>query len=160
MNYLYQLLETIKGTDLSEEKNVLNHATTESTSELNITDRNHTVTLSRSLNRGRGECIIKGGNNTEVPCIFPFRWHGKIYHSCVYKKGGSWCSTKVDNDGEHIDKFWGKCPRKCKVDKSLKHQKGRSLAGKQITTKLNSYLKNLANLPLNRILIMVEYILI
>ena len=145
MNYFYQLLETIKGTDLSEEKNVLNHATTESTSQQIVTDRNHTVTLSRSLNRGRGECIIKGGNNTEVPCIFPFRWHGKIYHSCVYKKGGSWCSTKVDNDGEHIDKFWGKCPRKCKVDKSLKHQKGRSLAGKQIIAKWNSYLKNLLN---------------
>ena len=146
MNNFYQLLETIKGTDLSEEKNVLNHTATESTSKLNITDPNHRVTLSRSLNRGRGECIIQGGNNTEVPCIFPFRWHGKIYHSCVYKKGGSWCSTKVDNDGEHIDKFWGKCPRKCKVDKSLKHQKGRSLAGKQIIIKWNSYLKNLAKL--------------
>ena len=78
---------------------------------------------------GEGECIIKGSNNTEIPCLFPFRWNGKEYKSCVFKKGGSWCSTKVDENGNHIQMFYGKCPRKCKVDDSMKHQKGRSIDG-------------------------------
>ena len=50
----------------------------------------------------------------------------------MFRKSGSWCSTQVDENGNHIPMFYGKCPRKCKVDDSTKHQKGRSLDGKYI----------------------------
>ena len=76
-----------------------------------------------------GQCIIKGSNNTEIPCIFPFRWNGKEYKSCVFRKSGSWCSTQVDENGNHIHPYYGNCPRKCKVDDSTKHSKGRSMDG-------------------------------
>ena len=101
-----------------------------------FTDHNHLVASKDDsgddYSNESGECIIKGGNHTEIPCIFPFLWNGKKYNSCIFKKGGSWCSTKVDKDGKHMQMFWGKCPRNCKVDKTTNQAKGRMMEGERI----------------------------
>ena len=47
-----------------------------------------------------------------VPCIFPFRYHGKMYFKCSFDSFGPWCSTRVTNDGDH-DGFWGFCESDC-----------------------------------------------
>ena len=87
---------------------------------------NVTIKISNSIAE---ECIIKASKRSKIPCIFPFKWNGKEYRSCVFKKDGSWCSTMVDDEGNHIQKYWGKCPSDCKTDKSLIYQKSRSRAG-------------------------------
>ena len=76
----------------------------------------------------------------------------------MFRKSGSWCSTQVDENGNHIPMFYGKCPRKCKVDDSTKHQKGRSLDGKYILHySMNSRL-NIFNYSININLAYVFYL--
>ena len=52
---------------------------------------------------GLNECLTTGGGNTGKPCIFPFKYNGKEYNHCQWKKGESepWCSTKVTK-GHHV----------------------------------------------------------
>ena len=72
------------------------------------------------------ECrTTSDGAQQYVPCIFPFR-HGRngiLYHGCTTfgnKEGDerSWCSTKVDSRGIHINNqgFWGICADDCPKD--------------------------------------------
>lgn len=58
-------------------------------------------------------CKTIGGDKPNADCVFPFRWNGGHYNSCVLKKYGPWCSTKVDETGSHIDGNWGTCPSWC-----------------------------------------------
>ena len=48
-------------------------------------------------------------------CVFPFVFKGKTYEECttVENFGVSWCSTKVDTDGHHIENNWGVCGPTC-----------------------------------------------
>ena len=51
-------------------------------------------------------------------CIFPFILFGKIYHACTDAKdsdGRFWCSTEVDESGQHVRKKWGYCSSNCKL---------------------------------------------
>ena len=67
---------------------------------------------------GLNECLTTGGGNTGKPCIFPFKFHGKKYHHCTWKKGEDkpWCSTKVTN-GHHVghEREWGFCNSHCPI---------------------------------------------
>ena len=49
-------------------------------------------------------------------CIFPFIHKGKPYNGCVPDQGAChWCSTKIDNNGVHINGkgFYGCCNNVC-----------------------------------------------
>ena len=51
-----------------------------------------------------------------VPCHFPFILFGKVYEKCTTAKdpdGKFWCSTEVDESGQHVRKKWGYCSNKC-----------------------------------------------
>ena len=55
------------------------------------------------------------------PCVFPFKYKGKIYNGCITvndPKAKAWCSTEVDDGGSHIlnQEFWGHCTNDCYVD--------------------------------------------
>ena len=55
-----------------------------------------------------------GGFELEVgkdKCIFPFTYKGKTYHGqkCINTPRGSWCSTKVDANREHVTGNYGYC---------------------------------------------------
>jgi len=57
-----------------------------------------------------------GGPGIGKPCIFPFKWirTGKTYTECTTDGGNEhWCSTKVDEDGEHLSGNWGECGPGC-----------------------------------------------
>jgi len=52
----------------------------------------------------------------EHKCIFPFRYKGRIWKHCThYDTHGdnNWCSTKVDESGEHIPGHFGHCNVDC-----------------------------------------------
>merc|ERR1711862_1052340 len=60
-------------------------------------------------------------------CIFPFKFQGVTHNGCadwIYggeHQGSSWCSTKVDANGDHLDGVseWGICPDSCSKHNSL-----------------------------------------
>ena len=47
-------------------------------------------------------------------CVFPFTLEGTTYYSCTYDFNfvtghKPWCSTKTDENDEHILEHWGVC---------------------------------------------------
>jgi len=46
-----------------------------------------------------------------VPCVFPFTYSGQTYEACTEadSDGKPWCSTEVDDDGNHITGKDGLC---------------------------------------------------
>lgn len=65
-----------------------------------------------------GKCLTVSGPNPGKPCIFPFIYDGKSYSGCPIDPDDSskrWCSTKVDNKGQHVAKQneYGHCADNC-----------------------------------------------
>ena len=62
--------------------------------------------------------MIEKRTQEAKPCIFPFTFLGQILTECTILKDPEdkpWCSTKVDNTGNHITSrgYWGHCGREC-----------------------------------------------
>ena len=59
-------------------------------------------------------CMTIGGNFPNKPCIFPFKFDGSTYYNCKHEDDSpSWCSTKVDENGNHVKGNWGDCGPFC-----------------------------------------------
>ena len=57
-----------------------------------------------------------GSKVKNLPCKFPFTNNGKTYDACTNDTdpdGRFWCSTKVDQSGNHQKGNWGYCSKKC-----------------------------------------------
>ena len=65
-------------------------------------------------------CTTVSGANPNASCIFPFEFNGITYHQCTTVDNDitPWCSTLVDDSGEHIADAgnWGNCGPECPVD--------------------------------------------
>ena len=58
------------------------------------------------------------GADPNKPCIFPFIFNNETHYGCIWDLNDSyaWCSTKVDDQGNHIWGNWGKCDgSKCPI---------------------------------------------
>ena len=65
-------------------------------------------------------CSTVSGPNPNAQCIFPFKLEGITYHQCTTADNAKgditpWCSTLVDDSGEHVGN-WGNCGPDCPVD--------------------------------------------
>ena len=61
-----------------------------------------------------GGCKTNGGPRPNVPCVFPFKAYGKSFTKCIfYGSTVPWCSTEVDEQGNHIKGSWGTCGSAC-----------------------------------------------
>ena len=60
-------------------------------------------------------CTTESGPTPGLPCIFPFKVDGFAYHTCKLdeKDGSRWCSTKIDENGQHLQGNWGNCRSDC-----------------------------------------------
>jgi len=66
-------------------------------------------------------CIPESGPGAGEPCIFPFTWNKVTYTACApwiwtgENFGKTWCSTKVDRFGNHVDGEgkYGFCSKTC-----------------------------------------------
>ena len=60
-------------------------------------------------------------------CIFPFTsYGGRTFRSCTRRYSGGigktlWCSTKVTENGVHIQDKWGECDPSCPQKHNYKH---------------------------------------
>jgi len=65
-------------------------------------------------------CKTNGdGPVKNAPCVFPFTVNGRKYHGCTIDydaKNRYWCSTQVDEDGQHVPSMgkWGYCKSNCR----------------------------------------------
>ena len=58
------------------------------------------------------------GPQKGVQCIFPIKHRGGIYYTCMPDDTGChWCSTKIDENGNHVNGggFWGCCNEMCPI---------------------------------------------
>ena len=67
-------------------------------------------------------CITVGGATPNVSCIFPFKFNGIVYNTCIWNQAHmtdhkAWCSTLVDNKGKHVggQGKWGTCGPGCPI---------------------------------------------
>ena len=61
------------------------------------------------------------GPQKQVPCVFPFRWYGRLHTGCTWiseENNKQWCSTKVDSKGDHVigAEQWGYCGAHCPLE--------------------------------------------
>ena len=66
----------------------------------------------------RNECQTVGGPDQGRPCMFPFKFQGKIYNECPVARledpSKTWCSTMGGNHVAGLKK-WGYCSSSCPV---------------------------------------------
>ena len=70
-------------------------------------------------NPGPPKCITIGGPRPNRPCVFPFQLNGKTYTGCTTDLDdldNYWCSTDINEFGEHISGQWGYCDSLCPKD--------------------------------------------
>lgn len=62
-----------------------------------------------------GECrTTETERRSNQPCVFPWKYKGKMYDGCKNENDGlRWCSTKVDENGDHMKGEWGQCDEEC-----------------------------------------------
>ena len=62
-------------------------------------------------------CVTKGGDNPNLPCVFPFSLGGGLltFNACFWKDDleDFICSTKTDSAGNHITGNTGICGESC-----------------------------------------------
>ena len=57
-------------------------------------------------------CKTVSGAKPNLPCVFPFRYNGRVYNSCVSAGfDDPWCSTLTNMFGVHVNGNWGNCDK-------------------------------------------------
>ena len=78
-------------------------------------------------------CTTTIGPDPNKPCVFPFKLNSVTYNYCTTATNQpddtkAWCSTKVDEFGNHVVRqgYWGYCEPKCqsKLTKSFRKSNG------------------------------------
>ena len=73
------------------------------------------------------KCMTDGGADPNKPCIFPLKFNGGTHYACIWdpmdSSAAAWCSTKVDDQGNHIggQGNWGNCGSDCLTSVSYTH---------------------------------------
>ena len=58
------------------------------------------------------------GASPNVPCVLPFIYNGYVHNTCIFVLGQEWepwCSTLVDDAGQHVSGYWGNCGPGCPI---------------------------------------------
>ena len=73
-----------------------------------------------SGNLPNGQCFTTSDSpDKNTKCILPFKFNGVLRQGCITDTdpdGRHWCSTKVDENLEHIrfpNGYWGYCDKSC-----------------------------------------------
>ncbi len=70
----------------------------------------------------RSTCKTVSGPIAGLPCVFPFKLYGNVFHGCTsHRTNRPWCNTRVNNltGRGYLDK-WGFCHEDCpRVDTTI-----------------------------------------
>ena len=66
-------------------------------------------------------CVTVAGPSTGMKCMLPFKFDEFTFNACPSDPsptGKPWCSTKVDDNGEHVygGPHWGECSSDCPTE--------------------------------------------
>ena len=65
-------------------------------------------------------CVTESDSKVpNAPCVFPFKHKGVVYEGCPVDssdKTRRWCSTKIDENGKHVNGNHGFCSKSCPVE--------------------------------------------
>ena len=66
-------------------------------------------------------CVTVASPSTGMKCMLPFKFRGLFFNACPSDPsptGNPWCSTKIDDNGEHIYEgpHWGECSPDCPTE--------------------------------------------
>ena len=69
--------------------------------------------------------VVEKKSNETKPCIIPFIYQERLFNGCtdfVDIRAKPWCSTEVNENGEHIigQGTWGECKDVCEMDRKGK----------------------------------------
>merc|ERR1712013_601588 len=86
-----------------------------------------TSTTTTTTSAPAGSCTTVGGPAQGSPCVFPFNFADTTYTSCtawIYggqPEGTTWCSTKVDASGNHVNNEgnYGFCSADCDIPRDV-----------------------------------------
>jgi len=82
-----------------------------------IEDSERMEMFGNSVEMPKTECTTVGGPDPKKPCVFPFKHEGNTFITCALAPNDDkhWCSTLVDEAGEHIagNGNWGHCGSDC-----------------------------------------------
>merc|ERR1712130_891922 len=106
------------GTTTSTTTTASTSTTTTVSATTTTTTTTTTVTTTTAAADLRRTCNTVSGPSAEKPCVFPFTWQGKTFNSCTKEgddQGKLWCSTMVDQAGNHItgQGQYGFCSQAC-----------------------------------------------
>ena len=70
------------------------------------------------------DCRTKGGNVSNMRCVFPFIYHGIEFLTCTgtNNDGVQWCATKTDDEGNYIGGQWGNCGEGCPGSRRINYR--------------------------------------
>ena len=85
--------------------------------QISIVDPERMEMFGNSVEMPKPECTTVGGPDPNKPCVFPFKHKGNTFITCALAPNDDkhWCSTLVDEAGEHIaaNGNWGHCGLDC-----------------------------------------------
>jgi len=75
-------------------------------------------------------CKVKIGPGSGLPCTFPFKFNGNVFHGCTsYGSNRAWCQTRIQpfNGYGYLD-GWGFCEDDCPLDEAIPTGKSKNLS--------------------------------
>ena len=105
-------------------------------SQKTLSNSFHLISLG---NLPRAKCFTTSDSpEKNVQCKLPFKFDGVLRKECITDtdpNGRYWCSTKVDENLEHIRRHWGYCDQFCPPLISTQTIQGMEIIGETLTVR-------------------------
>ena len=88
----------------------------------------HQIQIDASVIKNDCTTVDEDPDFPNVPCIFPFKYEGKVFHECtnyVYEDFKVWCATEVNETTQELltENSWAECSKSCpsEIPNTIEH---------------------------------------